>query len=205
MKPVVTCVIPSWDDHRLMSRAIPSVLAQTYRPLRLWVISDGPDPALKDLIEAEFPEANYIWRQTHEPPSWSGNSPRRLAVESPGMDISPYVAFLDSDDSWEPQHVETVMEGLLEHPETGFGYGQALMHLPGGGTNVIGTVPPAYGGVTTSAIVARTDLCRRINWGPESAHGDWDLIEKWLADGQVGYMSDEVSVHLFPASLGVNT
>ncbi len=103
MNPLVTVCIPTWDDHRVMSRAIPSVIAQTYRPLRLWVISDGPDTALKDLIEAEFPEVSYTWKLDHEPPSWSGNAPRRLAVESPGMDRSPYAAFLDSDDMWLPR------------------------------------------------------------------------------------------------------
>ena len=198
--PLVTAIVPTWHRAALLTKCLPSIAAQTYPRFQCVVVSDGPDEDLQWNLELRWPLVRTVWLETHGDGLRTGNEPRAAAVN---IAEGEYVAFCDDDDTWEPRHLSLVMDGLLANPEIGFGYGMAMMHLPGCVQQVIGTAPPTYGGITTSAIVARTDLCRRINWGDESAHGDWDLVSKWLADGQMGVMSEEVSVHIYPASLGV--
>jgi glycosyltransferase involved in cell wall biosynthesis len=198
---LVSIIVPTWQRQELITRCLPSVAVQTYPNLECLVVSDGPDEGFMEQMALNYPGKRMAFGcfESHRPGLRSGNEQRHHLVDKAN---GQYVAFLDDDDQWEPRHLSLVMAGMLEH-NASYGYSKALMHMPGGGTQVIGTDPPSYGGITTSAIVAKTALCRRINWGDESAHGDWDLVSQWMNDNQTGYMSDEVSVHLFPASLGV--
>lgn len=90
----------------------------------------------------------------------------------------------------------------MQEKDADFGYSMMLMHTPNG-DQVIGTDPPTYGGISTSTLIAKTSVCREINWGEESACGDWDLVSKWMAAGKSWACSDVISVEAFPASLGV--
>ena len=44
MNPLVTVVIPAYNAALTIARALDSVLAQTYRPLEIFVIDDNLDP-----------------------------------------------------------------------------------------------------------------------------------------------------------------
>ena len=100
---LVCVVIPAYDAHTHIARALDSVLAQTYRNREIIVINDG-SPETEVLEGAIAPYAGQIryLKQENRGPSGA----RNLGIsEARGR----YIAFLDSDDVWFPHHLESQM------------------------------------------------------------------------------------------------
>ncbi|MGH2956786.1 MAG: glycosyltransferase family 2 protein [Solirubrobacterales bacterium] len=109
-EPRVSVIVPTYQRHELVRRAIGSVVAQTYRDFELIVVDDGSTDGtvemLKSVAEAE-PRLRYR-RQPNRGVAAARNAGVRMAR-------GEIVAFLDSDDRWLPDHlalVTDVLEGL---------------------------------------------------------------------------------------------
>ena len=97
-RPLVSVVIPTYNRARLVQEAVASVLAQSYRPLELIVVDDGSTDATGTTL-AGRPEVRVL-RQPHTGmPGQVRNAGTRLAR-------GEYLAFLDSDDLWQPPKLE---------------------------------------------------------------------------------------------------
>jgi glycosyltransferase involved in cell wall biosynthesis len=97
----VTVVIPTRNRPELVARAIKSALAQTDGVAALIVVIDGPDPAtLAVLRELSDGRIRYIAL----PESRGANHARNLGAAEA---TTEWVAFLDDDDEWLPQKIET--------------------------------------------------------------------------------------------------
>jgi len=97
--PLVSVVIPAFNAHRFIARALDSALAQTYPNLEILVINDGsPDTELLELVLQRYQGRIRYFKQENCGPSAARN---RAIREARG----PYVAFLDSDDAWFPHHI----------------------------------------------------------------------------------------------------
>jgi glycosyltransferase involved in cell wall biosynthesis len=92
--PAVSVVIPVYRA-RYLRAAVDSVLAQTFRDFEIIVVDDGsPDRADPDRWPAPDGDRLQILRQTNQGPSAARNAGIRAARGT-------FVAFLDSDDTWE--------------------------------------------------------------------------------------------------------
>ena len=180
--PLVTVVTPVWGRHGLLlGRAIPSVQAQDYGgAIEHIVVSDGPDQALRDkLAGLQFSGLRFAELPEHDPEAQWGHYARLHGIDLAKGD---YIAYLDSDNSWRPQHVRLLV-AALEATGAGFAYG--TMHVHGRGEYLIGTDPPACGYIDTSAIIHRRELLGLATWRwyPGIETIDWDLVERWMAAG----------------------
>ncbi|MDG6100818.1 glycosyltransferase family 2 protein [Dactylosporangium aurantiacum] len=100
-RPVVSVVIPTRNRPELVVRAVRSALAQTLAELEVVVIIDGPDAAtVAALGEIGDERVRWVERET------SGGAP---AARNHGVDVAnaEWVAFLDDDDEWLPEKLET--------------------------------------------------------------------------------------------------
>ncbi|GAA2030153.1 glycosyltransferase family 2 protein [Pseudokineococcus marinus] len=96
----VTVVMPAMNREGLIARALRSVASQTLTPARVVVVDDASDDGTADAALAEGVEVIRM-------PERSGSGPARNAgIEAA---TTTWVAFLDSDDEWLPEHLETVM------------------------------------------------------------------------------------------------
>lgn len=96
--PTVSVVIPTYNRAHWLRYSICSALRQTHRPLEVLVVDDGSTDDTKELC-AQF-----------------GTSVRHISQENAGTAVAKnrglleaegeYVAFLDSDDLWEPTKLE---------------------------------------------------------------------------------------------------
>lgn len=94
-------VIPVHDRRTLLGRALASVAAQRTAPAEVIVVDDGSTDGSHEVAE-DFGAA--VIRQ----PASGVSAARNRGLEAAS---APYVAFLDSDDEWYPEHLSTLATG----------------------------------------------------------------------------------------------
>jgi glycosyltransferase involved in cell wall biosynthesis len=97
-QPLVSVIIPTYNRCGCLTRAIDSVLKQTYVHFELIVVDDGSTDGTPDLLKAYGPSLRVI-RQKNGGVSSARNSGIRAAGGA-------LIALLDSDDSWLPEKLE---------------------------------------------------------------------------------------------------
>ncbi|MCG9892954.1 MAG: glycosyltransferase [Thermosynechococcaceae cyanobacterium MS004] len=101
---VVSVVIPTRNRSSLVGVAVESVLQQTWMDLEVIVVIDGPDPdtaaALEQLTDPRL-------RTIALPQSSGAPKARNTGVQAAQGD---WVAFLDDDDEWYPNKLETQLQ-----------------------------------------------------------------------------------------------
>jgi glycosyltransferase involved in cell wall biosynthesis len=103
--PLVTVIIPSYNYGRFVTRAVDSVLRQTYSPIECIVVDDGSTDDTQARLE-QYQGRVRIITQHNQGLSAARNTGMREATGS-------YLAFLDADDWWEPEKTEKQMVGAV--------------------------------------------------------------------------------------------
>jgi glycosyltransferase involved in cell wall biosynthesis len=105
--PRVSVIIPTYNRRDLVREAIASVLAQTYRDFELIVVDDGSDDGTAGVVQ-EFAGVRYVY-QSNRGVSAARN--RGVALSNGEL-----LAFLDSDDLWQPHKLESQVRFFVAHP-----------------------------------------------------------------------------------------
>lgn len=114
----VSVIIPCYCCSKTIDRAVGSVANQTLLPQQLILIDDGSSDngatlgalnALKDKYSCLF-QIDIIALGDNQGVSVARNAGWDIAIQ-------PYIAFLDADDSWHPQKVETQYQWMQANPE----------------------------------------------------------------------------------------
>jgi GT2 family glycosyltransferase len=112
--PLVSVVIPCWNQGHYLGEAIESVLAQTYPELELIVVDDGSRDNSYE-VAARFPGVRCL-RQPNRGVAAARNAG---LAESRGE----FSIFLDADDRLLPGALEVGMRALLATPKAAFAAG----------------------------------------------------------------------------------
>ncbi|WP_170947155.1 glycosyltransferase family 2 protein [Bordetella genomosp. 2] len=96
--PAVSIVMPAYNAGRFIGAAIDSVLAQTCQDWELIVVDDASTDGTAGLVRA-YQQRDARIRHERQPRNQGVAAARNRALE---MARGRYVAFLDSDDTWEP-------------------------------------------------------------------------------------------------------
>jgi len=119
--PAVSIIIPAYNTSGFVSACLDSVFAQTYRNFEVLVVNDGsPDTAQLDINLEPYMSRIGYWRQENKGTAGARN---RAILQAKGE----YLAFLDSDDTWIPQHLETQMSLFADDPALDLVYGNGLI------------------------------------------------------------------------------
>ena len=96
----ISVVLPTFNRANLVSRAIKSVLAQSYEYFEFIIVDDCSDDNTKEIVDSfTDPRIRYI---SHEKNS-GASAARNTGIKAARGD---YIAFLDSDDEWFPHKLE---------------------------------------------------------------------------------------------------
>lgn len=87
--PIISVVIPVFNGERFLTKAIDSVISQTYRPLEIIVIDDGSTDSTKLKLTA-YPEVKYFYQNNQ-----GVSSARNLGIKKASGEL---ITFLDHDD-----------------------------------------------------------------------------------------------------------
>lgn len=111
--PEVSVVIPSYNHEAYIAEAVNSVLEQTIKDLELIVVDDGSTDRSLDILAAISDPRMRVISQENQGAHAAIN--RGLGEAS-----GEYLAILNSDDSYHPQRLETIIAALKARPQAGF-------------------------------------------------------------------------------------
>jgi glycosyltransferase involved in cell wall biosynthesis len=99
--PTISVVMPLYNNVKEVGRGVHSVLAQTDQDFELIIVNDGSTDGSEKIVE-EFEDARI--RVIHQPNAGVSAARNRGVAES----RNGLVAFLDADDEWKPDFLETI-------------------------------------------------------------------------------------------------
>jgi glycosyltransferase involved in cell wall biosynthesis len=128
--PLISIVLCTYNRAHVVTRAIDSVLAQTYRYWELIIIDDGSvddtEPVVMPIVKSN-PRLTYCYQANQ------GLAPARNV----GIALAKgtYLTFLDSDDEYRPEHLSVRLTAMERPPSI------SLIH---GGIEYVGPADKQY-------------------------------------------------------------
>lgn len=105
----VSVVIPAYNESPRIGRALDSVLQQTWPVDEIIVVDDGSTDGTSDVV-ARYGDSITCIRQDNQGLAAARNAGIRRAR-------CAWIALLDADDEWLPDHIEQAWNQLHSHPE----------------------------------------------------------------------------------------
>ncbi len=119
--PLVTVIIPTYKRAYMLTKAIDSVINQTYKNIEIIVIDDN-NPSSKYRAETKEKLSSYIQsgvvRYIENEKNLGGSITRNRAVE---QSKGEYIAFLDDDDIFFPTKIEKQVKLMLQNKNNNVG------------------------------------------------------------------------------------
>lgn len=112
----VSCIIPSYKRCDTVTRAIDSVLAQTYKNIEVCIVDDNVpgDEYSQNLQKAlERYEGDRRVRYITQEQHINGAAARNVGIRCASGE---YISFLDDDDEWLPTKIERQMDAIQSNP-----------------------------------------------------------------------------------------
>jgi glycosyltransferase involved in cell wall biosynthesis len=186
--PIVSVVLPVWNRAARLRRAVESVQRQTLADWELLIVDDGSDDDTPFVLEGitRFEPRARMLRQPHTGVSRA----RNRAIEAAR---GRYIAFLDSDNTWMPDFLATilpVMEGrglTAAYAAMEFHDGDRIYYRGFGGGRehlLVGNH------IDLNVLVVRADLLRKVGGFAEDLRRtvDYDLVLRLSELTELAYL-----------------
>jgi glycosyltransferase involved in cell wall biosynthesis len=172
--PLVSVIVATFNRPQFLERCLQSIVAQTYRAFEIIVVNDGGTPVESIVARLNAGKnIHYIAHATNKGAAAARNSALRLAK-------GEFVAYLDDDDEYLPEHLERVISALrASHCRFGYSRAEYLIEHEHGGQVQIERQRPFF-----NAEYSR-DLLMIANFIPTPT---W-VFERSLVD-EVGYFDE---------------
>lgn len=194
--PRVSVIIPAYNTATLIPRCLDSVFAQTYSEFEAVVVNDGsPDTAELEMALAPYRDRIVYIKQQNKRAAGARNT---AIHHSKGE----FLAFLDSDDAWLPEHLALQVRMLEQDPSLDLVYADCLVigdpqhqwnfmdRCPSRGEATFSTLVVERCQIAVSTVVVRKSAIVRAGLFDESlpCFDDYDM---WLRTafhgGKIGY------------------
>ena len=110
-QPLVSAIIPTFNRAQPLIRAVASVLAQSWPNLEVIVVDDGSTNNSAELLHIQFGPSIRILRL---PLNRGVSYARNRGIE---LSRGSFIAFLDSDDLWQPEKTERQLAFMQSEPD----------------------------------------------------------------------------------------
>ena len=110
-KPLVSVIIPTYNRKHVLTKAIQSVINQTYQSLELLIIDDGSTDGTEKAVK-EFSDSRI--RYFRYECNMGVAAARNVGVKEA---TGEYIAFLDSDDEWLEKKTAAQITALMNTGE----------------------------------------------------------------------------------------
>ncbi len=189
--PLVTIVTPSYNQGEFIEATIRSVLDQNYPNLQYLVIDGGSKDQTLDILRKYEDRLSWI-SEKDKGQSDAINKGFKMAE-------GEIVAWLNSDDTYEPGAIQSAVDYFLKHPETALVYGEGDI-IDRDGSKVkrfeatqafdLWTLIHKWDYIMQPTTFFKREALRKVGYLNESLHWcmDWDLWIKLASEYEVGYI-----------------
>ena len=205
----ISIIIPTYNRLTVLGRALDSVRCQTYQNYDLVVVDDGSTDGTSDWLATAYPEIRLI-KLAH---NCGAATARNVGIAATAGET---IAFLDSDDVWQPDYltkqVRSLNQSVLSYTHYFEGSsGRAIRTLAPGANPIRAMLLNNFIHSLSQVMVARwaieqvggfderllvlhdRELYTRLFTIGKPAHVNEPLVEKfWLSDGLVRQQQGEV-------------
>lgn len=167
--PVVSVIIPTYNRKAYLGQALDSLAAQTYRDFEIIVVDDGSTDDTAEFLRVRPESIRYFWQENAGPAA----ARNRGLKEARGQ----FVAFLDSDDLWQPSFLEATTQCLMRDKSVDVAFCRSVTIDDRGTVMANHGRRSAFGGDITAQLFASTFISTptvlvRLNTVRE--HGGFD-------------------------------
>jgi len=196
MTPLVSIIVPAYNQEQWIAQTLDSVLAQTYQQWECIVMDDGSGDRTVE-IARDYARRDGRFRVY----SQENGGPSRARNQAILFSEGTYILPLDADDTVSPLYLEVAMKRFSDHPETKLVYCKAdLIGALSGPWNLR---PYAYDGfirvncIFNACIFRRSDYDRAGGYDESMRSGleDWDFLIGMLQKDDVVYQIPKVMFH----------
>lgn len=107
---MISVVIPLYNKERQIANTLQTVLRQTFQDFEIVIVNDGStDNSVAEVEKVQDSRIRIIHQQNA-----GVSAARNKGIEEAKYDL---VAFLDADDEWKPEYLETQYNLFLKYPE----------------------------------------------------------------------------------------
>jgi hypothetical protein len=185
VEPLVTVVIPFFNDGQYIDEAVGSIFGQTYKNVEIIIVNDGStDPAsIEKITNYQKPNTRII-HQTNQGGAAARNTGFRSAQ-------TEYVLTLDGDDMFEPSFLEEAVQilgknsqiGAVSSWAKGFGQDEFIWKLEGGNLDNF-----ILGNNCVSCALVRKKLWEEIGGYDENMRNNYEDWDFWIRLTGSGYL-----------------
>lgn len=200
--PLVSVIIPCYNQGQYLDEAVKSVLAQTYAPIEIIVINDGStDQETVRLLQTyEQPHLKLIHTENRGVAAARNTGVQQATGE--------YILPLDADDRLAPLFLEKTVPVLNTSPQVGIVYSQAERF--GNQTGLIDLPPYHFPSILLGNMIFSTGLYRRTDWEQAGGYNEnmiwgWEDYDFWLSLIELGRDVVQIPEVLFSYRQVVNS
>jgi hypothetical protein len=209
-RPLVSVILPTAGRPELLrTRALPSVLAQTYDHIEVILVSDGAGSETQQVAHefANDPRVRFVdlgarfaW-ELDPSRHWLAAATRPINA---GLRMSRgrWIVHFDDDDELGAESIAKLLE-LARAERAELVYGRVRTHDGNGGSRIIGEFPPRIGGFSGGGSMYHGGLRfleRDYVAGALGIPGDWWMAERLLRAGARFAMHPDVLADVYPSA-----
>ncbi|MCE4049561.1 glycosyltransferase family 2 protein [Bacillus sp. Au-Bac7] len=209
MSELVTVIIPTYKRSDFLSRAIESVLGQTYTPIEIIVVDDNDTNSKyrkqTELLMEKYKDYKNIKYLQHEQ-NLNGSAARNTGIKNSN---GKYIAFLDDDDEFLEKKISMQVEILRKtNKKIGAVYGGYNIirgnkvikrNIPLENGNLISELlQMKWGTGSGSNVLFKSEVFSNIGLFDESLkrHQDWDILLRMFREYEILSINDVlINIH----------
>jgi glycosyltransferase involved in cell wall biosynthesis len=194
--PAVSIVVATYNRSNVLELAIACAVAQTFEDWEMLVVGDACTDDSEQVV-ARFDEPRIVWENL------AVNHGDQSGPNNHGVERSRgrYVAFLNQDDLWFPDHLERCLAALRAAPDAGGVFSPPAIVAPGGRASMAPSwtdryesnrvIAPASGWLLRRATIDSVGPWRRRHECFEHPSRDWmtRALRQGVALAQVPYLT----------------
>lgn len=181
---LVSVILPTYNYAQFLPESVGSILLQTYKSYEILVVDDGSTDNTKEVLSPFMQKIKYIKLEQNRGLPIA----RNIGIQSAQ---GKYIAFLDADDLWLPEKLQTDVNYFDQHPEVSMVYSRHInidekgytlssnrkKRLPSG--NIFIQLFSEQNFIISSSVVVRRDVFATTGLFDERLFNcqDWDM---WL-------------------------
>ena len=187
--PIVSIVTSTFNRALVVRGAIESVLGQSFKDWEMCVVGDcTPDDTAGTVASFKDERLRFFNLPVKSPPGSHGAIAKNYALQK--MARGMFIAYLDDDDVYLPEHLSVMVGFLQAHPQCQFAYCRCAYRDKKTGKKIIGNPfqrwlhgysrekLKRYNFIDTDCVVHRKSVLDEVGyWNPEFYFDDYEL---WL-------------------------